>query len=211
MKASVIIRTHNEEKTVGKLLKSLRNQTFKDFETILVDNSSTDKTVEIAREYRIDKFINIPEGKFSHPKSLNDAVKIASGELIVITNGHSVPYSNDWLENGIKYFHDPKIAGISGFHVAGDDEIPQSFDYKFNNLSNVNSIIRKDLWEEYNFDENLDGCEDYDWGVEMESRGYKIIKVPEFSVRHYHIIDEERKAYWKEMVDIVNKKKRATL
>lgn len=211
MKASVIIRTHNEEKTVGKLLDCLKNQTIKDFEIILVDNSSTDKTLEITKDFKIDKLISIPEGKFSHPKSLNDAIKIASGELIVITNGHSIPYSTIWLESGIKAFEDSAIAGISGYTVLGDDPIPDSFNYKYINLSNVNSIIRKDLWEKYHFDEKLDGCEDYDWGVEMESRGYKIIKVADFSLRHYHPITNERRDYWKKMVTEINLKKRPTL
>jgi rhamnosyltransferase len=211
MKVSVIIRTHNEEKTVGKLFDSLKTQTFKDFEIILVDNSSNDNTVEIAKEYKIDKYINIPEGKFSHPKSLNDAIEKASGDLIVITNGHAVPYRDDWLEVGINCFKDPIVAGISGFHVAGDDEIPESFNYKFNNLSNVNSIIRTDLWDKYHFDENLDGCEDYDWGVEMESRGYKILKVADFSLRHYHPTIKTRREYWKKMVEVIDKKKRPTL
>jgi rhamnosyltransferase len=208
MKVSIIVRTHNEEKTIKKVFEALKNQTYTDFETILVDNSSTDKTLEIARKYKIDKFISIPKGEFSHPKSLNDAIKIASGDLIVITNGHSVPMSNTWLEDGIKNFQDKKVAGITGYYSRGVK--PKKYWIRFSgeNLTNTNSIIRKDLWKEYNFDENMAGGEDYDWGEEMLARGYKIIKDPKFSVSHYHIITKDRKKEWAEFRDYVKAKNR---
>jgi len=214
MKVSVIIRTHNEEKTLGKLLKSLKNQTFQDFELILVDNASKDKTLQIIKKYKIDKFINIPEGKFSHPKSLNEAIKIASGDLIVIANGHCVPITDTWLEDGLANFRDPKVAGINGWYYDNGKRRKIKHGLKLGtraNLSNTNSIIRKDLWNKYHFDENLSGAEDYDWGKEMLFRGYKIIKDPKFNVDHFHVIDKQRKAYWKQMRDVISKKKRPSL
>lgn len=209
-KVSVIIRTHNEEKTVGKLLDKLKSQTFKKFETILVDNSSKDRTLQIAKKYKIDKFINIPEGKFSHPKSLNDAIKKVSGELIVITNGHCVPISDTWLEEGLKNFIDPKVAAITGDYVYADRKINplKKIRLPIANLSNTNSIIRRDLWEKYQFDESLSGAEDYDWGLEMRSRGYKVVKDPGFMIRHYHKITSDTRKYWAEMVTIINNKDR---
>ena len=50
-KLSVIIRTKNEEKYLEKVLGSLSAQTFQDFETIVVDDRSTDETVRIAEKY----------------------------------------------------------------------------------------------------------------------------------------------------------------
>ncbi|MFP4114381.1 MAG: glycosyltransferase [Spirochaetota bacterium] len=51
MKVSVIIPTYNEEEYVPKLLDCLERQTFDDFEVIVADADSTDRTAEIAREY----------------------------------------------------------------------------------------------------------------------------------------------------------------
>lgn len=210
MKVSVIIRTHNEEKTVGKLLDKLKSQTFKNFETILVDNSSKDKTLKIAKKYRIDKLINIPEGKFSHPKSLNDAIKKASGDLIVLTNGHCVPIFDTWLEDGLENFKDPEVAGITGDYIYADEKIKfyKKVRLPIGNLSNTNSIIRRDLWEKYHFDESLSGAEDYDWGLEMRARGYKVIRDPRFMIRHYHKITPQIRKYWAEMVELINNKDR---
>ncbi len=62
-------------------------------------------------------------------------------------------------------------------------------------ISTINCVIRKSRWEEYPFDENLPnliqetrkyGGEDYDWTLEMLSRGYKVILDPDFSVIHAH-------------------------
>lgn len=53
MKASVIIPMYNEERYISRCLESLKKQTFKNFETILIDDGSTDKTVEIASKYDV--------------------------------------------------------------------------------------------------------------------------------------------------------------
>jgi GT2 family glycosyltransferase len=61
--------------------------------------------------------------------------------------------------------------------------------------STINCIIRKSLWKEYPFDENLPrvipetkeyGSEDYDWSREMAARGFKIVIDPSFTVFHSH-------------------------
>ena len=54
VKLSVIIPSYNEEQDIGECLESLKKQSFKDFEIILVDDGSTDKTIEIAEKYDIE-------------------------------------------------------------------------------------------------------------------------------------------------------------
>ena len=48
---SIIIPTYNAEKYIGELFESLLYQTFKDFEMILIDDCSTDRTIEIIERY----------------------------------------------------------------------------------------------------------------------------------------------------------------
>ena len=52
---SIIIRGKNEEDWLGLCLKSIHEQTFKDFEVIYVDNESDDASIQIAKEYDVDK------------------------------------------------------------------------------------------------------------------------------------------------------------
>jgi len=53
---SIVIPTYNSEKTLSKCLESIRNQTYKNIEVIVVDKNSGDKTVEIAKNYNAKVF-----------------------------------------------------------------------------------------------------------------------------------------------------------
>ena len=68
-KASIIIRTHNEEDWIGHCLDAVRNQTYKNIEIIIVDNKSTDNTLKIAKTFFVDKYVNLK--KYLPGKSLN--------------------------------------------------------------------------------------------------------------------------------------------
>ena len=50
-KVSIILPVYNGEKTLAASLKSIANQTYRDFETLIVDNNSTDSSCDIAREF----------------------------------------------------------------------------------------------------------------------------------------------------------------
>ena len=63
-KISIIIRTKNEERWILKCLEQIKKQTLKIFEIILVDNNSTDKTVEKAYLAGVKKIFSIRCFKF---------------------------------------------------------------------------------------------------------------------------------------------------
>ena len=195
-----VIRTLNEEKWLGKVLESLFLQSRLDFEIIIVDSGSTDKTLKIIDFYPIRKVINIESGSFNYSSALNQGIKEAWGKYIGIISGHSLPVSRTWYEDAMKNFEDQNVAAVSGhYHSLPDGSYEEKlFDLHFRvrdlakqhyckMMTNTNAIIRKDLWEFYPFDESLSrGCEDYDWASEMISRGYNVIKDPAFNVYHSH-------------------------
>ncbi len=84
MKYSVVIPTLNEEKYIGLLLEDLRNQTFKDFEVVVVDGNSTDKTKEV-----VESFMGTLNVKFLTPntrgagKQRNYGAKNCSADTII--------------------------------------------------------------------------------------------------------------------------------
>ena len=80
MKVSIIIRSKNEEKWIGLCLSMIFQQTYNDFEVILVDNDSTDKTVKKAKQWPI-KLIKIK--KFLPGDAINKGIEASSGEIIV--------------------------------------------------------------------------------------------------------------------------------
>lgn len=220
---SVLVRTKDVEYHFKSLLWKLSSQSLLPSELIVVDNfSSDDRLQEMARFLSLVKrevfngkiavkLVPIRNEEFSHPYSTNAGVSVASGDFVCITNGHSLPSSDRWLEVGIAPFKDAKVAGVGGYtsshrNASVWEKIGYDLLWKRRNelsrayvkddfFSTVNCVIRRPLWEEYPFDERLPsaipdarrfGGEDYDWAVEMEARGYRIVVEPKFNVFHSH-------------------------
>jgi len=221
-KVSVIIRTKNEEKYLGRVLEAYQKQSFRDFEILLVDDRSEDRTLDIAEEYGC-RIVTIPNGKFSHPYSCNLGGEAATGEYLVYTNGHSIPGRETFLEDGLRNFRDASVAGVFAIPVAHEDgTIADRIVYdiaaytvgairyrvgglwyaligtRSGLLGTTNAMIRKDLWTEYPFDESFNdgwGGEDADWAWHFVRKGYKIIHDPCFRVRHSHHL-RLRDTFW---------------
>ncbi|MFH0737362.1 MAG: glycosyltransferase [Candidatus Micrarchaeota archaeon] len=99
MKVSVVVPTLNEEKSLRKMLESVRSQkTAHDIEIIIVDSYSKDKTLEIAEELA-DKVLFTPPGIIA--KARQKGSMAAEGDIIVSTCADSI-YEPDWLEELIK-------------------------------------------------------------------------------------------------------------
>lgn len=206
MKASIIIRTKNEAKRMGDVLSMLSKQTERDFEIIVVDSGSSDKTLDIVDNFKSDldiKMYKIKPGEFTYPYACNFGAEKASGEFLVYISGHSIPINGKWLELGLKNFDDKNVGGIHGLVLASADasfwEKLLYFPSKFIRhkiigkrihmgiLGNTNAIIRRDLWQKHHFDESyVKGGEDGEMAKYILNHGYKIILDPAFTVRHSH-------------------------
>lgn len=196
---SFVIRIKNEERFIGKVLSLLYKQTFKDFEIIIVDSGSTDKTLEIVKKFPV-MLVKIKPKDFNFSYALNLGISKAKGRYICIISGHSIPVRDKWLESGLKNFRDKRVAGVTGYYTS----LPIGYYWRwlgrfaflaYKNredktpwMTNTNAIIRKDLWKKYPFDEKLEGSEDYDWAKEMIARGYNVVKHKKFSVFHSHFL-----------------------
>ena len=224
-RVSFVIRTKDESMWIGKVLKFLMDQTFRDFEIIIVDSGSTDKTLEIVKKFPI-RLIQIKPGEFNYSYALNLGISKAKGEYIGIISGHSIPVSDSWLSGGLKNFKDEKVAAVTGYcnlvpvgyfsrrlgrlFFAPHEKEKLNFNPW---MTNTNSLVRKDLWEQYPFDEKLPECEDYDWASEMIARGYNVIKDPKFNVFHSHFLLGrpgyfQRLPRWKKICALIDKRKR---
>lgn len=201
-KVSLIIRTKNEERWITPCLRAVFDQDFKDFEVIIVDNESTDKTVEKAKTFDVE-ITHIQD--FLPGKALNQGIRNSKGEFLAFLSGHCIPKDRKWLSNLFRNFDDPTVAGVYG----KQEPMPFSSDFDKRDLlitfgldkkiqikdsffHNANSMIRRDLWNEVPFDEEVTNIEDRIWAKEVLERGFKIIYEPEASVFHYHGIHQEK-------------------
>jgi rhamnosyltransferase len=198
MPCSLVIRAYNEEKHLGRLLEGIQRQTLQDCEIILVDSGSTDSTVSIAESVGA-RVVHIPPGEFTFGRSLNLGIQAARHELIVIASAHVYPVYPDWLESLLRPFQDPRV-GLAYGKQRGPENAwfseqqiflqwypdaslfrqPTSF------CNNANAAIRRALWQQNPYDENLTGLEDLAWGKWLQAQGYAISYVAEAEIIHVH-------------------------
>jgi len=115
MRVSVIIPTFNAHKYLPKLCEALSKQTIT-HELIIIDSSSTDDTLMIAKKYA-DHIIVIPQKEFDHGNTRTMAAMCAKGDLLIYLTQDALPYNNESLEKLIKIFNDPVIAAVYGRQV----------------------------------------------------------------------------------------------
>jgi rhamnosyltransferase len=202
-KCSIIIRTKNEEKWISSCLSSVFSQTYENIEVIIVDNKSTDRTIEKSKKFPNIKYVTIDN--YLPGDSLNRGISASSGSYIVCISAHCIPVDKYWLENLVSTLEeDESYAGVYGRQepmsfstpsdkrdmllVFGLDRKIQSLDSFFHN---ANSILHRHLWEKSPFDNKITNIEDRLWGQEMLNAGYKLAYEPKASVYHYHGIHQD--------------------
>ncbi len=116
---SVIIPTRNEKEALEKLLKSLKRQTYKDYEAIVVDGGSTDGTERVAKEYGA-KFIR-EYGKYKSPANArNIGIQNAKGEIVIVLDCDYEVWDG-FLGEGVKAFSNKKVMGVVCSHRLAED------------------------------------------------------------------------------------------
>lgn len=82
MKISIVLPCYNEEKTIGQVLSKIESLNLPEYEIIVVDDCSTDKSVEIAKRFKNTRVLRHKKNK-GYGKTLIDGIKHASGEIII--------------------------------------------------------------------------------------------------------------------------------
>lgn len=119
---SVVICIRNVEEYIGNCIDSILNQTFNDFEIVLIDDLSSDNTPKIIekfndtriRYFRNDKWLGIAQSR-------NRGLKFATGKYIFLTDGDCT-VSKNWIEEGLKSFNRLDCVGVEGriYYVSSD-------------------------------------------------------------------------------------------
>jgi len=98
-KVSVIIPTYNEEDNVYKCIETMLNQTYSNFELIIVDDGSADKTVEIVKSFKkVKLFKQNHEGPGI---ARNLGTKHSQGEILIFVDA-DMEFPKDYIQNSIK-------------------------------------------------------------------------------------------------------------
>lgn len=195
---SVIIRCFNEERHIGRLLSGVLQQTERDVEIIVVDSGSTDATLAIAARFPTT-ILHIAPERFSFGRSLNLGCRAASGDVLVFASAHVYPVYHDWLAQLSAPFADPQVALVYG-RQRGDERTKyaehrifaqwfparSTSDQAHPFCNNANAAVRRDLWADLPYDEQLTGLEDIDWANRAMRQGYRLAYSAEAEVVHVH-------------------------
>lgn len=114
---SIVVPAKNEETVLPRLLNALLRQNYprEKLEIIVVEDGSTDGTVEACKEYVDEGRVRIIHSEVSNgkPSALNRALKVSTGDIIAVFDADSIPEQNA-LFNAAKHFQDKSIAALQG-------------------------------------------------------------------------------------------------
>jgi len=197
---TVLIRAFNEERWLPEVFAALSRQRYNDFEVLLVDSGSVDRTREIAASNGA-RILRLRTEDFTFGHSLNVGIRETASPYIAILSAHAIPSDERWLEQLVAPLREPDVAMVYGgqrghkiskFSEARDFErifpsesrIVDDPDNPFAN--NANSIIKRELWTQCPYDEGLPGLEDIGWAKHWIERGYKVWYEPQACIIHVH-------------------------
>ncbi len=186
-RVSVILPAYNSEKYIDESINSILNQTFTDFELIILNDGSTDKTPEIIQKYAdSDKriiFVNNRENR-GLIAVLNQGLDMARGEYIARMDSDDISLP-ERFDKQVKYLDQNPDVGVLGTKIQGFGvidaagiQIPvvTAIDMlKDNYIAHPSVMVRKSIIDKYNLRYNPDyiHCED----MELWSRMIFLTKI----------------------------------
>lgn len=138
MKITIITATYNSGGTVRNTLESVLEQTYADFEHLIVDGASKDNTLDIVKEYlpryhgRL-RYISEPDKGIYD--AMNKGIAMATGDVVGILNSDDFYTANDVLEQVAKVLADESIDAVYGdVHYVDDDNLSKCVRYYSSHL-----------------------------------------------------------------------------
>ena len=133
MKLSIIIPSYNEEENLPGLLESIHSQDFKDYEVIVADANSTDKTYQVAKYYGCI----VVEGGLP-AVGRNNGAKVAKGDLLLFLDA-DLKLSKDYLKDAVEEFN------REGLGIAISQMIPDSDKFSYKALHDFANTFMKSV------------------------------------------------------------------
>ena len=213
-KVNIIVRSYNDIDLIEQTMKRILNQTYKDYEIINVDCSSTDGTLEIIKKYNTaGKIFTIKPKDYVPGVILNNMIKECNCEIVVFNNSDCVPVDNNWLKELVDCFKDNEVISCFGNQLTrsdakplivkdntrafGNGEISSKWKHFF---SLATSAAKLSVLTKYPFDEKIQYSEDIEWSYRMKKMGMKIVYCENAKVEHSHnyTLKEVKKRFYSE-------------
>lgn len=200
---SVIMGTFNGENRIGKSIESILNQSFQDFELIICDDASVDKTVEVIKKYMLlDNRIILIQNSINMKLSatLNKCLSVAKGNYIARIDDDDIAYYNR-LQIQLDFFKKhPEIDilgtsrnlydnnGIWGHDIRKEKAITATGIALGESFIHPSVMMRKECLNKvngYTTDKMVERTEDLDLWFKLFVEGYKGYCIPNVLLDYY--------------------------
>lgn len=205
---SVVMTTYNHEKFISEAVESILNQTYEDFEFIIINDGSTDSTMDIIAQYDDPRIIVLTQENSGPSIAFNNGLDKSRGDYIALMSGDDVSFPNR-LESQYHQiaaqdldiiFSLPVIIGPNsnvlnsivchwffGSQFKSNEELIREFFYRGNFFCASSAFIRRPVIEEVGyFERGLIQLQDFDYWLracKLEKR-FKIFTNPLIKYRH---------------------------
>lgn len=182
---SIVIRNRNEAAMLAKVLPAVAAQDYEAKEIVLVDNDSSDASLNVARHFGA-KIVRLPKDQFSYGRAINRGIEASSGDFILLLSAHSLPLGKDFIAKALARFEDPRVAAVRCMLVSKTSDLENwvesgrlTWPVDFFSVVEQGPIasgcmLRRSVWEQIPFDETLEAVEDKMWAHDALRAGYAI-------------------------------------
>ena len=150
MKVSVIIPAFNEEKTIGEVVETARNNPFVD-EVIVVNDASTDRTPIIAKK-RGAKVINFNQNK-GKGWAYYEGVKASEGDIIIFLDADLIGLEPNHITELIRPIIEGEAVTTCGIFEKG--RFLTDFSHKITPFLSGQRALTREVWENFSYDPNV--------------------------------------------------------
>lgn len=196
---SIVMRSFNEAWALRETLPALAAQDWQNRELIVIDSGSTDGSQDLIRAAKPEHLIQITPQEYNPSRVMNHGMRLACSERVIFLNADATPQSSHWLRPLADTLADERVAACFGRQIPrpdcqavfacdydrcfGPDRESARWDHFF---SMVSSGLRKDVWSQRGFREDLQYAEDDEYTRWCRAQGYQVCYVQESVVMHSH-------------------------
>lgn len=196
-KVSVVMPVYNAERFLKEAMDSILGQTFSDFEFIIIDDASTDSSVDIIRSYN-DSRIRFYQNEINKgvAATLNRGLDLANGEYIARMDSDDISLPERLYEQ-VQYMDIHKDIAVIGCGVRlfgakseirlfSEESVQLNVDLLFNScFAHPSVMMRASIFgkEGFHYDDNFSAMEDYELWVRTIER-YRIATIPSILLKY---------------------------
>ena len=211
---SVIMPVYNGEKYLREAIESILNQTYTDFEFIILNDGSTDRTEEIILSYDDPRIVYVKNKKnLQIVETLNKGIALARGKYIARMDADDISLP-ERLEKQIKFMKDNPDVDVCGTWIRTFGREDKEWKYPVTHveikarlllncaLAHPSVMMKKIVFDKFKYRKSYEKAEDYDLWVEIVD-DFSLYNLPNFLLRYRLHGEQTDKATQEKITNVI--------